>query len=274
MVSPLRRQLANAVRKLRSQLGVSPELAIVFGSGLGQSFTKRGRVVRRLPFKAIPHFVTPGVAGHRGEILLLELPGKRKSTLLVVKGRVHLYEGHDPQKVVFPIRALALWGVSKLILSNASGSLNPRFRTGDLALIRDHINFTGINPLVGPNLDFLGPRFLSLQYAYQNPLSEKIQAVARKIRIPLKKAVYVGVRGPSFETDAEIKAFRKWGGDLVGMSTVLEVIAAVHAGMQIAAVAAVTNSCLHRKSPLNHREVLENARKIDERLAKLLIKVL
>ena len=162
-----------------------------------------------------------------------------------------------------------MWGVKRLVLTNAAGSLRPRLKTGRLARISDHINLVGGNPLRGPNLDFLGPRFPSLDAAYENPFSQSLAKVARGLKMELPKGVYVGIAGPSYETQAEIRAYRVLGGDLVGMSTVYEAIAATHAGMQVAALSAVTNSC-SKKGPLDHKEVLKNARQMDGMLAKLL----
>ncbi|HCU24056.1 MAG TPA: purine-nucleoside phosphorylase [Deltaproteobacteria bacterium] len=249
-------------------LGPPPDFAVIFGSGLGEAFVEKLTDARALAFSAIPHFPLPQVHGHKGELLYLKsLRGA--SSVMVLRGRVHCYEGYSAQEVVFPLRALARWGVKRLILTNASGSMRKRLKPGSLVMIRDHLNFTGLNPLSGPNLEALGIRFPQLRNLYRNPFSRQVAATARRLGLRLEKGVYVGISGPSYETDAEIQAYRKLGGDLIGMSTVHEAIAAAHAGMEVAALAAVTNSCLARQAP-SHEAVLATAAQVDRILAKLL----
>lgn len=265
------KDLERSAEFLKRRFGAAPDFAIVFGSGLGADFLKLHRKAQRIPYGEIPGWPRPKVDGHRGEALRIE--GKFSSAL-ALRGRVHYYEGFSPEEVVFPVRSLALWGVKRLLLTNASGSIRKSLKPGALALIEDHINLTGANPLRGPNLDFLGTRFPSLDRTYKNSFAKKLEKVARGLKWKLPAGVYVGIAGPSYETAAEIEAFRRLGGDLVGMSTVFEAIAATHAGMEVAALAAVTNSCLKLGEPPNHEEVLSQAREVDKRLAVLLQRLL
>jgi purine-nucleoside phosphorylase len=222
----------------------------------------------------VPNFSSPTVPGHEGKILKVEGVSGKKRRALVLQGRSHYYEGYAPEQVVFPLRALALWGVRRFVITNASGALSPSLVPGDLAWIRDHLNFTGANPLRGPNLDALGPRFPSLAQASQNRFSREVLQSAARIGLKLKSGIYVGITGPSYETEAEIRAFRRLGGDMVGMSTVLEVIAAAHAGVELIALSAVSNSCVHVKRPVSHEEVLRNAKQADGKLGRLLMEIL
>lgn len=265
-----RRSLKECSVALRKLFGPAPDIAVVFGSGLGASFREAFSQNKACSFSDIPHLLPPNVAGHAGEVYRVAGKGKRAANAVILHGRVHYYEGFGPEQVVFPVRALALWGVRRLVLTNAAGSIRERLKVGHLVRIRDHLNWTGGNPLRGPNLDFLGTRFPALDRTYQNPFSARLDQLAKSNKIQLPKAVYVGIAGPSYETDAEIRAFRILGGDLIGMSTVYEAIAASHAGVQVAAFSAVTNSCLKRKAALNHEEVLRNAKQVDLRLSKLL----
>lgn len=261
------KDLDRSVKFLQSRFGAAPDFAIVFGSGLGADFLKLHRRALRVPYAEIPGWPLPKVNGHQGEALRVE--GKFSSAL-ALRGRVHYYEGFSPEEVVFPVRTLARWGVKRLLLTNASGSIRKSLKTGSLAVIRDHINLTGVNPLRGPNIEALGPRFPSLDRCYNNPFSKKLQKTAQRQKLKLPEGVYIGISGPSYETAAEIEAFRRLGGDLVGMSTVFEAIAATHAGMEVAALAAVTNSCLQLGEPPSHEEVLRGARQVDKRLSALL----
>jgi len=265
-----RRDLEATAKALQKHFGEAPDFAVVFGSGLGKTLCDGFPKAARREFSEIPHLLPPQVDGHEGHVLKVQ--GKRPGSpaAVIFRGRIHYYEGFPPERVVLPVRALALWGVKRLVLTNAAGSIRKRLQAGSLARIHDHLNLTGVNPLRGPNLDFLGTRFPSLENAYENDFSRRVAKLARRLKIDLPPAIYVGIAGPSYETDAEIRAYRTLGGDLIGMSTVLEAIAAAHAGMQVAALSAVTNSCLKRTQALNHDEVLENALAVDLQLAKLL----
>jgi purine-nucleoside phosphorylase len=267
------RALQNAARFLKKRFGPPPELGVVFGSGLGDKFLAARPPQRTLGYEKVPHFGRLSVAGHPG---FLHYYGSSKSggcSLLIFHGRRHFYEGVDPADLVFPYRAAALWGMKRLLLTNAAGALRKDLKPGDLVLIEDHINFTGFNPLRGPNLELLGPRFPSLHQLYKGVLAQTFRGAARSEKVPLSTGVYVGLQGPSYETFAEIRAFQKLGGDLLGMSTVPEAIAAAHAGMDVAAVSAVANTTRQIESGLEHEAVLKQVQGADVRLAKILLRL-
>ena len=233
-----RAAVAEAVAALRAHTRAAPQCGIVLGSGLG-GLADEIDPDAVVPYRAIPHFPAPTAAGHAGDLVLGRLEGRPVAAL---RGRVHLYEGYTPQQVVFPVRLLAALGAPVLILSNAAGGLNPAFRAGDLMVLTDHINFTGTNPLVGPNDDRLGPRFPDMSAVYDPSLRGLAEAAGRAGQVPLRAGVYAGVLGPSYETPAEIRMLRTLGADAVGMSTVLEAIAARHAGMRVLGIAVITNA--------------------------------
>lgn len=225
-----------AAELLASHFGAPPTWAVVLGSGLGVLLDRLDGVVR------VPHSVlglpSPGVAGHQGLHALGTLGGAR---VLLVSGRLHLYEGHPPATVVAGVRALARWGVKRLVLTNAAGSCRPDWAPGTLMRLVDHIDFTGGNPLVGPNRDDLGPRFPDLSRAYDPGLGARADALAAELGVPLQRGVYAAMRGPSYETAAEVRMLGRVGADVVGMSTVPEVIAAVHAGLKVVGFSVVSN---------------------------------
>ncbi|HEV2439736.1 MAG TPA: purine-nucleoside phosphorylase [bacterium] len=234
----VRAALKDAVEVVRAHSRAAPRCAIVLGSGLG-GLADEIDPEAVVPYRAIPHFPLPTAAGHAGELVLGRLDGRPVAAL---RGRVHLYEGYTPQQVVFPVRLLAVLGAPVLILSNAAGGLNPAFHRGDLMLLADHINFTGTNPLAGPNDDRLGPRFPDMSAAYDPSLRALAESAARAEHVALRAGVYAGVLGPSYETPAEIRMLRAMGADAVGMSTVLETIAARHAGVRVLGIAVITNA--------------------------------
>ena len=252
---------------LRKRLGdPSPaaiKIAIVLGSGLG-AFASQLTDPVTLPYADIPHFPVSAVPGHAGQLVAGMLDGV---PVLVMQGRVHAYEGHSANSVVFAVRTLAALGVKVLVLTNAAGGLRLDLRQGQLVLLSDHINFTGLNPSAGPALAGQ-PRFFDMTGAYSRPLRELAQAASS---IPLPEGVYLGVLGPSFETPAEIRAFRTMGADLVGMSTVLETIAARQAGVAVLGISCVTNMAAGITAhPLSHEEVLATGRAVEHGLAALL----
>ncbi|NOY26452.1 MAG: purine-nucleoside phosphorylase [Oligoflexia bacterium] len=221
---------------MAARFGPAPTWAVVLGSGLGVLLdrlvapTTASHTELGLP--------SPGVAGHAGVHAVGLLGGTR---VLLVSGRLHLYEGHRPATVVADVRAMARWGVQKLVLTNAAGSCRPDWGPGTLMRLTDHINMAGANPLVGPNRDDLGPRFPDLARAYDPDLGASADALALELGVPLRRGVYAAMRGPSYETAAEVAMLHRLGADVVGMSTVPEVIAAVHAGMAVAAFSVVSN---------------------------------
>jgi purine-nucleoside phosphorylase len=251
--------------KALGELG-SPRIAVILGSGLSGIFAVEGE--RKKSFAAIPGFPRPTVEGHVGEVAVGRSGGR---DVLIQRGRIHYYEGYDLSEVVFPVRAYALAGVRVLLVTNAAGGIRYGFFPGDLVLISDHINFVGLNPLRGPNLERLGPRFPDMSRAYDPELRRIAREVAAELGLSLKEGVYLMAPGPSFETPAEIRAFRAMGADLVGMSTVPEVIAAHHAGMRVLGISVVTNLAAGvSNQPLSHEEVLQVTKEKAMELGRLL----
>lgn len=227
-------RIDGVARVLAERFGAAPDVGVVLGSGLG-AFAAALDGATRAPY---PELGLPGagVAGHAGELVVGHLAGRK---IACFSGRLHLYEGHDAATAVLGLRALARWGCKGLVLSSAVGGVNPDYRNGELVLVADHINFLGQNPLRGPNLDALGPRFPDLSHTY----SPRLRALARACSpTPLREGVYAAMPGPSYETPAEVRMLRVLGADLVGMSLVPEAIAAYHAGMEVLAVAVVANA--------------------------------
>ena len=261
-------RLDAAAEAIRKKAKTAPKVGLVLGSGLGafaEGLTERVSV----PYGNIPNFpVGSGVVGHAGELVLGKVGG---TPVVVLSGRVHFYEGRPMSDVVFAARVLARLGVKAVVLTNAAGGVNLSFRAGDLMLITDHINALGTNPLVGSNEDALGSRFPDMSVVYDVKLRAAIRAEARRLRIPLRAGVYVALHGPSYETPAEIKMWRKLGVDAVGMSTVPEAIALRHAGVRVAGISTITNMAAGiLKKPLNHVEVLETTKRVGARFVKLL----
>jgi xanthosine phosphorylase len=244
-----------------------PRVGVVLGSGLGPVADAVADPVE-IPYADLPGFPQPTVAGHRGSAILGTIGAV---PVAILRGRAHLYEGVDPEQVRTPVRALRAAGAEILVLTNAAGSLRPDVGPGRLMLISDHINLSGINVLAGPNEPELGERFTSLRDAYDSELGERLRAAARGLGIDLAQGVYLAVSGPSFETPAEIRAFRMLGADAVGMSTVHETIVARHCGLRVAAVSAITNLAEGLSpAPLSHEATLHDAARAASDLAPLL----
>ncbi len=266
----LRTRIAEAVASLRARSRFSPEVGIILGSGLGALADAAVEGVG-VPYREIPHFPVPTAEGHPGRLVLGNLEGRH---VAVMQGRCHLYEGFTPGEVTFPVRVLAGLGVRILIVTNAAGGLNPRFRRGDPMVIADHINFSGTNPLVGPNDDTLGPRFPDMSRAYDPALVALAERAAGEEDIQVHTGVYVGVLGPSYEAPAELRMLAQWGADAVGMSTVLEVIVARHAGVRVLGLAAITNVAgVGQPEPVTHAEVLAAARDLEPRFLRLVRRI-
>jgi purine-nucleoside phosphorylase len=244
-----------------------PRLAIVLGSGLGSVADAVADGVE-VGYDELPGFPRPSVQGHAGRAVLGFLGG---APVAVLQGRAHLYEGASPADLATPVRALRLAGVDTLVLTNAAGSLREDLAPGGLMLIADHINMTGANPLVGPNDEALGPRFPSLRDAYDPALRTALRDAAVRLGIALGEGVYLAVSGPSFETPAEIRAFRTLGADAVGMSTVHEAIVARHCGLRVAAVSAISNLAEGLSDePVTHEQTLRDAGRAAGDLGRLL----
>lgn len=251
---------------LRERFNVSPSIALITGTGLG-AVSERVSVQLRIPYDKIPNFPISTTEGHKGTLAFGTLQGK---SVMVLEGRFHLYEGYSARDIAFPIRVMALLGVQDLIICSAAGGLNPLFAAGDLMVVTDHINLMGTNPLIGPNLDHFGPRFPDMTSVYEKGLIGLARAEALKLGIDLKQGVYVGVHGPSLETPAETRFLRMIGADAVGMSTVPEVITAVHCGIKIMVIAVITNvnlpDCMEKT---DIEQVIQAAQKASPRLAEL-----
>ncbi len=260
-----------AAAAIRERIAVTPRVAIVLGSGLG-SFAERIEYPVAIPYTAIPHFPQPTVEGHSGRLVVGIVAD---TPVAVMQGRVHAYEGYSPDEVTFPVRVLGRLGITTLVVTNAAGGVRLDLKQGQLVLLSDHINLTGRNPLAGPNDPRLGQRFLDMTYAYAKRLRLLAQTVAKGHGIDLSEGVYLGLSGPSFETPAEIRAFRSWGADLVGMSTVHEVIVARHMGMEVLGISCVTNMAAGiLDQPLNHEEVMETGARAQTDLTTLLVALL
>jgi xanthosine phosphorylase len=249
--------------------GLRPRVGVVLGSGLG-AVAEAVHDPVAIPYEELPGFPRPTVEGHGGQAVLGRIGGV---PVALLQGRAHLYEGGDLEEVRTPVRALFAAGAEILVLTNAAGSLRPEVGPGELMLITDHVNMSGANVLAGENDHDLGPRFPSLRDAYDPALREELRAAARELGIGLAEGVYLAVLGPSFETPAEIRAFRTLGADAVGMSTVHETILARHCGMRVAAVSAITNLAEGMADePLSHEQTLRDAARASQNLAPLLVR--
>jgi purine-nucleoside phosphorylase len=252
---------------VRARTEVKPRVAIILGTGLG-ALTTEIEVESVIPYDEIPDFPVPTVESHSGRLLLGHLSGQ---PVVAMQGRFHLYEGYSPQQVTFPVRVMRELGAELLIVSNACGGMDPMWDVGDLMLIADHINLLGANPLIGPNLDQLGPRFPDMSQPYDLELQRMAIDVAKNERITLRRGVYVAVPGPNLETRAEYRFLRMIGADVVGMSTVPEVIVAVHAGMKVLGVSIITDSCLpDALKPASVEEIIRVAGAAEPKLTQLI----
>jgi len=265
-------RLRKAADALEKRLPETPRVAVTLGSGLSAAFGIPDGGVQ-IPCGEIPGFPVPTVVGHAGEFWAGRIG---ETPVLVQRGRAHYYEGLSLEDVTFATRLFALIGAKTLVVTNASGAINPDFRAGDLVLISDHINMLGANPLRGPNLEELGPRFPDMSASYTPKLRELAKEVAGGLGIEVKEGVYVAALGPSYETPAEIRAFGVMGADLVGMSTVPEVIAAAHAGMEVLGLSIATNLAagVNPEATLDHEEVIETTRWKGEEVRRLLLALL
>jgi purine-nucleoside phosphorylase len=249
--------IKSAVDFIKSKSDITPTVGIVLGSGLGV-YADQIEEKTIIPYEEIPGFYKTTVAGHKGQLILGKVKGVNVAAM---QGRYHAYEGHELHSIVLPTRVLKFLGCHTLILTNAAGGINASYKPGDLVFIEDHINMTGRNPLIGPNIEELGPRFPDMTQTYDAHLHEKIQIAGKSIGIDVKGGIYCGLLGPTYETPAEIKMLRGLGGDIVGMSTVPEAIAANHMGMDIAGIACVTNMAAGMgDAELKHEDVKEVAK--------------
>lgn len=264
-------EVAEASQFLRGELGkLTPRVAVVLGSGLGAVANRVTESVQ-IPYREIPHFPQSTVEGHSGRIVAGRIGG---APVIVMQGRVHYYEGYTPAQVTFPMRVLGALGIDAAILTNAAGGIDESYELGQLVAISDHINMMGWNPIVGPNDPRLarkkkaGLRFFDMSEAYSQRLRRLAQQAARDEGIAIGEGIYLAVTGPSFETPAEIRAFRTLGATLVGMSTVPETIVARHMGIEVLGISCVTNKAAGLSPrPLSHEEVFETGRLVERRLS-------
>jgi inosine/guanosine/xanthosine phosphorylase family protein len=272
MSQDARNVIEKGAAAIRAHFGDSfPDTVLVLGSGIGR-FADKLEEAKSLSYAAIPGFAPSTVLGHAGKLMAGRIAGK---PLAIMAGRIHLYEGHPPQAIATMVRILKAVGAEKLILTNASGGLSAEMTAGTLMIVDDHINFAGTNPLVGPNDEAIGPRFPDMTHAYDPHLCKLLEKAATEAGVPVKRGVYIFVMGPNFETPAEIRLFRNFGASAVGMSTVPEVLAARHCGLEVAAVSLVTNLAAGlSQAPLTHEETLTEAHKAYGSMEKLLLRFL
>ncbi len=264
-------KIQEAVAAVRERWTKKADVGIVLGTGLG-ALAKSIVADVVVPYEELPHFARSTVETHAGKLILGTLEGK---TVVAMQGRFHYYEGYSPKQITFPIRVMKALGAETLVVSNACGGMNPQFKPGDVMLIEDHINMLGINPLIGVNDDRLGPRFPDMCEPYSKELIEKARQVALENGIMTQKGVYVAVPGPNLETRAEYRFFRAIGADVVGMSTVPEVIVAVHAGMKVLGFSIITDMGLaDALEPANIARILQNAAEAEPKMNKIICGVL
>ena len=262
-----------SVKYINEQINITPEIAIILGSGLGplaDVVTERVEI----PYSDIPNFPVSKVEGHSNKLIIGKIYGR---DVLVMQGRFHYYEGYSIDEVAFPIKVFAMLGIRNLIVSNAAGGLNPRFKVGDLMLITDHINIAGLSPLRGENYKEFGERFPSMTNAYSDrliSLAKEIVSLKKDgVNIKLQEGVYAFMPGPQYETKAEVKMLKTLGADAVGMSTVPEVISATHSGMEVLGISCITNEC-STDTPPSHEEVIEAAKKAESSFITLVMNII
>jgi purine-nucleoside phosphorylase len=260
-----------AARAVRARWAGEPRVGIVLGTGLG-ALAHEIEAEAAIPYPEVPHFPRSTVESHKGQLVCGKLAGH---TVMAMEGRFHLYEGYSPWQVTFPIRVMKELGCRLLIVSNAAGGLNPLHEKGDLIVIEDHINLMGLNPLIGPNDDRLGPRFPDMIEPYDRGLQSLALEVALQANIVARRGVYVAVVGPNLETRAEYRFLRDMGADVVGMSTVPEVLVAVHAGLKVLGFSIVTDMCLpDALQPVRIEEIIAVANEAESKLSRVVRGVL
>lgn len=263
----LKQKIDKAVAHIQSVKKTNPKVGVVLGSGLG-AFVDKMENKTLIPYNDIPYFKKVTVAGHDGKLVLGTVKGVE---IVALQGRFHMYEGHDMEDVVFPMRVMAKLGIDIVILTNAAGGVNLNYAPGDLVILTDQINLTGKNPLIGPNDDSIGPRFPDMSHAFNPELVKMIEASGAELKVKTQKGVYAGVLGPTYETPSEIKMIRILGGDVVGMSTVPEVIVANHIGLKVCGISCVTNMGAGIvNQTLKHEDIKDEALKVMDNFTGLL----
>lgn len=270
-MSELSVRIQDAAEAVRARFPSTPRIGMILGTGLGGLASQIDEQAT-IPYGEIPHFPESTVESHTGQLVCGEMSG---IPIVAMEGRFHFYEGYSMREVTFPVRVMQALGVEILVVTNAAGGLNPQQNLGDIVVIEDHINMMGDNPLIGRNDDSLGPRFPDMCAPYDRDLINIAQSTALELGIPAHRGVFVGVAGPNLETRAEYRMLRSWGADLVGMSTVPEVIVANHAGMRVLAFSIITDICLpDALEPVNIDAIIKVAGEGGERLARVIPEIL
>ena len=270
-VATFRKKRSEALQFIQENTELRPNYMLILGTGLGQ-LAEEMDIETEISYDKIPHFPVSTVESHTGKLLFGVLGGKE---VVAMQGRFHFYEGYTMQQIVFPLRVLKANGADTLFVSNACGGMNPNYNAGDIMLIRDHINMIGDNPLMGPNDDELGPRFPDMSEPYSERLMDIAKNAALESNLQMHQGVYVALSGPMLETKSEYRFLRLIGADVVGMSTVPEVIAAVHMGMEVLGISAITDECFPDSlKPVNIEEILEAAAIAEPKMTRVIVDVL
>lgn len=265
------KKLMTCLASVREKTAFKPEIGLILGSGLGD-YAEEIQIETTISYTDIEGFPVSTVKGHKGRFVFGYVG---KTPVVIMQGRVHYYEGYDMADVVLPTRLMGMMGIKKLILTNAAGTCNPEFKPGDFMMLTDHIT-TGVpSPLIGPNVDELGTRFPDMSEVYSTKLREIVRKSARECDIPLQEGVYVQFTGPNYETPAEVRLARLWGGDAIGMSTACEAMAARHMGLEVCGISCITNMCAGMsEAALDHKEVQETADRVSTDFKKLVTQIL
>lgn len=265
-------QINEAVRFIQSHGITQPEVGVILGTGLGTRFVKEMKNTVVINYNSIPHFPISTVESHKGKLIYGELKGKR---VLAMQGRFHYYEGYDMQQITLPVRVMKFLGIDYLLISNAAGTMNLKWKKGELMLIDDHINLQNDNPLRGENFEVLGPRFPDMSRPYSQKLNNLLLAIAKKRKVKLHQGVYVAVQGPNMETRAEYRFLHRIGADAVGMSTVPEVLVANHMGLACCAISVLTDECdPDNLKPVNITQIIKTAEASEAKLTELYMELI
>lgn len=266
-MSEMKQQIQEAVAAIRATVDMTPEVGIVLGTGLGGLVSEIEQEAV-LSYEDIPHFPLSTVESHEGKLIFGRINGR---TVVAMQGRFHYYEGYTMAQITFPIRVMKFLGIGTLLISNACGGMNPLFRRGDLMLMEDHINLLGHNPLIGVNDEELGPRFPDMSEPYSRELLALAEAIALEEQIKVQRGVYVAVAGPNLETRAEYRFLRAIGADVVGMSTVPEVIVARHMGIPVFGISVITDECFpDALAPVDVAEIIQTANEAEPKLTRIM----
>ena len=270
-MSELLNQIQEAVNYLKTKTKVTPEVGIILGTGLG-ALAQEIKAEIVIDYKDIPHFPLSTVESHKGKLIFGTLSGKN---VIAMQGRFHYYEGYTMKQISFPVRVMKAMGVKMLCVSNIAGGMNPNYRRGDIMILNDHINMLGDNPLIGKNYDELGPRFPDMSEPYNKEIIKLAEEIAMEEKIKVHEGIYVAVTGPNLETRAEYRLFRNMGADVVGMSTIPEVIVAVHAGLKVFGMTVVSDECFPDSLvPVSVEEIIKAAMAAEPKLTVIMKKVI